>query len=196
MALHRGSIFASHPAAPGSNPGSAVIFSPLLSLWTVEKLNPSSAYARDFANAVQRRPELSTTKKYTQVTTTVFKPIGNRIMNLLKHEILLYLYHWENWEKRLFLYKKRVYVKGHITDFVYTSTSWDQCNLILFHFCLWKYSFPSHPQAQGKNSLTNSLLHPLTRPKRVSVPCIYQRLASSAKPRKTFCSLLSKFWYL
>ena len=58
--LHRGSIRASHPAAQGSNPGSAVIFSPLLSLWTVEKLNPSSAYARDFANAVQS--ELRTTK--------------------------------------------------------------------------------------------------------------------------------------
>ena len=39
-----------------------MIFSLLLSLWTVEKLNPTSAYVRDFANAVQQRPELSTTK--------------------------------------------------------------------------------------------------------------------------------------
>ena len=34
------------------NTGSAKIFYLLLSLWTVERLNPSSAYARDFANAV------------------------------------------------------------------------------------------------------------------------------------------------
>ena len=39
-----------------------MIFYLLLSSWTIEKLNPSSAYARDFANAVQQRPELSTTK--------------------------------------------------------------------------------------------------------------------------------------
>ena len=38
------------------------IFSLLLSLWTVEKSNPSSAYARDFENAVQQRPKLSTKK--------------------------------------------------------------------------------------------------------------------------------------
>ena len=53
---------ASHPAALGLNPGSVVIYSILLRTWTVEKSNPSSAYARDFANAVQQRPELSTTK--------------------------------------------------------------------------------------------------------------------------------------
>ena len=39
-----------------------MIFSLLPSSWTVKKFNPSSAYARDFANAVQQRPELSTTK--------------------------------------------------------------------------------------------------------------------------------------
>ena len=43
-AKHRGSIFASHPAAPDSNPGSAEIFFPiLLRLWTALRLNPSSA---------------------------------------------------------------------------------------------------------------------------------------------------------
>ena len=40
-AYHRGSILASHHAAPGSNPGSAKIF--LLSLGTVLRLNPSRA---------------------------------------------------------------------------------------------------------------------------------------------------------
>ena len=50
-------VCASPPAAPSSNPGPVEIFSLLLSLWTVEKSNPSSAYARDFANAVQQRPK-------------------------------------------------------------------------------------------------------------------------------------------
>ena len=54
---------ASHPAALGLNPGSVVIYSILLRTWTVEKSNPSSAYARDFVNAVQQRPELRTAKK-------------------------------------------------------------------------------------------------------------------------------------
>ena len=43
--------FALRTQQTSSNPGSAVIFSILLSLWTVEKSNPSSAYARDFAKA-------------------------------------------------------------------------------------------------------------------------------------------------
>ena len=49
-------------AAPGSNLGGdvflRVIFSLLLSLWTVMRPKPSSAKkATDFANAVQRRPK-------------------------------------------------------------------------------------------------------------------------------------------
>ena len=35
----------------------------LLTVDSKKRLNPSSAYARDFANAVQQRPELSNTKK-------------------------------------------------------------------------------------------------------------------------------------
>ena len=54
LAWHRGSVCTSHPAAQGSNPGSAVIF--LLNnakfVDSIEKLNPSSACARDFTNAV------------------------------------------------------------------------------------------------------------------------------------------------
>ena len=57
------SVLASHPAAPGSNPGSAI--SLLLRLWIVKRSNPSSA-ARDFANAVHLWPELSTTKTWSQ----------------------------------------------------------------------------------------------------------------------------------
>ena len=55
-----GSVRSSQPAAQGLNPSSAVIFYLLLSVWKVEKSNPSSAYARVFANTVQQRPELST----------------------------------------------------------------------------------------------------------------------------------------
>ena len=51
-AYHRGSFRASHPAAPGLNHGSAEIFSLLLSFWAVERINQSSSYARNFANAV------------------------------------------------------------------------------------------------------------------------------------------------
>ena len=50
QAWHRGSILASPPVAPGSNPGSAKIF-----FSTVERSNPSRAHARDFANAVSRK---------------------------------------------------------------------------------------------------------------------------------------------
>ena len=38
-AWHRRSVRASHPAAPGLNPGSAEVCFLLLSLWTVDKLN-------------------------------------------------------------------------------------------------------------------------------------------------------------
>ena len=51
-AMLRGSVRASHHAAPSSTPSSAQIYSLLLNSWTVEKMNPSCAYARDFANAV------------------------------------------------------------------------------------------------------------------------------------------------
>ena len=40
-----------------------MIFSPLLSSGTVEKSNPFSGNARDFANASQQRPELRTSKE-------------------------------------------------------------------------------------------------------------------------------------
>ena len=50
-AYHIGSFHSSHPAAPGSNLDSAD-FSLLLSLWTEERSNPSSADALDFADAV------------------------------------------------------------------------------------------------------------------------------------------------
>ena len=62
-AQHRGSILASDPASLGLNPGTAEIFSLLLGLWTVERSNPSNAYANDFANAVSGEGlSLSTTK--------------------------------------------------------------------------------------------------------------------------------------
>ena len=56
------SVLASHPAAQGSNLGRD-IFSVLFSLRTVLRSNPSVLKARDFANAVQRRPKPSTTKR-------------------------------------------------------------------------------------------------------------------------------------
>ena len=57
------SVLALHPVAPGLNLGRDT-FSLLLSSWTVLRLNPPSAKkARDFANAMQRRPKPSTTKK-------------------------------------------------------------------------------------------------------------------------------------
>lgn len=49
-ALHKGRIRAFHWVAPGSNHGSDEIFFSLL--WTVEKSNPSIAYARDFSNTL------------------------------------------------------------------------------------------------------------------------------------------------
>ena len=51
-ALHRGSLYASYPVAPVSNPGFVEIFSPLLSLWTVET---EASYSMDNANAVSVR---------------------------------------------------------------------------------------------------------------------------------------------
>ena len=51
-AVRRGNVRASHPAAPGSNHGPTEIFSLLLSLWTLERSTPTSAYAREFAIAV------------------------------------------------------------------------------------------------------------------------------------------------
>ena len=56
----RGSVRASRPAAAGSNPGSTA----KLVESRDRNLNPSSAHAKDFEVAVQRRPELSTTINY------------------------------------------------------------------------------------------------------------------------------------
>ena len=51
---HIGSARASHPPDPGSNPGSAKIFLLNIAYFvdSIERLNPSSAYAKDFTNAV------------------------------------------------------------------------------------------------------------------------------------------------
>ena len=49
-AQHRGSILASHPAAPGSNAGSAEIQTALFVNTIV--INPIQYYAMDFENAV------------------------------------------------------------------------------------------------------------------------------------------------
>ena len=48
----------------------------LLSSWTVEKSNPSSFYARDFANAEQQRPELSATKKLAATRQVSMLPVS------------------------------------------------------------------------------------------------------------------------
>ena len=55
-----------------------MISSILLNLRTVEKLNPSSAFARDFLNAVQQRPE----QKY-------YKNVVKVILN--KHSVQYYI---------------------------------------------------------------------------------------------------------
>ena len=59
--FHRGSVRPSHSAALASNPAFAAKF--VDSRDREKESNPSSAHAKDFANAVQQRPELSATKK-------------------------------------------------------------------------------------------------------------------------------------
>ena len=62
-AKHRSSFRAGHPAALGSNLSPAEIFLYCL-VREHKRSKPSSANAKDFAKAVQRRPKLSTAKNH------------------------------------------------------------------------------------------------------------------------------------
>ena len=55
------------PSSHGSESRLTLVFSLLLSSWTVEKSNRFSDYAGDFANKVQQRPELITTKRFNVI---------------------------------------------------------------------------------------------------------------------------------